>query len=81
MRDRQSIGDRALGNAGVVAAQLQRDVATMLTRPEPAPVDVPTPSTAALADLAAVIGGTTDPALRERLARIHRNLGGRPSSG
>lgn len=78
VRDRQPIGDRALRNAGVVAAQLQRDVATMLTRPEPAPVDVPTPSTAALADLAAVIGGTTDPALRERLARIHRDLGGRP---
>jgi DNA-binding CsgD family transcriptional regulator len=76
VRDRQPIGDRAVRNAGVVAAQLQRDVATMLARP-PAPPAAPTPSATALADLAAVIRTTADPALRERLGRIHRDLGGR----
>ena len=78
VRDRQPIGDRALRNAGVIAAQLQQDVGTLLIRPGPPPVDVPSASTAALADLAAVVLGTADPAMRERLARIHRDLGGRP---
>lgn len=76
VRDRQPIGDRALRNAGVVAGQLQRDVETTLARPGPA--QVPNPVAAALADLAGVIRGTTDPATRERLTRIHRDLGGRP---
>lgn len=78
VRDRQPIGDRALRNAGVIAGQLQRDVETMLTRPGPVPEDVPTPSLVALADLAAVISSTADPVIRARLARIHRDLGGRP---
>lgn len=80
VRDRQPIGDRALRNAGVVAAQLQRDVASMLATPRSAAAAAPSPSTAALADLAAVIRGTADPALRERLIRIHRILGGRPDA-
>lgn len=78
VRDLQPIGDRALRNAGVIAAQLQRDVATMIARSDPAPQDLARPPTSALADLAAVIRTTTDPAVRERLARIHRDLGGRP---
>jgi DNA-binding CsgD family transcriptional regulator len=77
VRGQQPIGDRALRNAGVIAAQLQRDVAAMVARPDPAPSAVATPSTAALADLAAVIRGTSDPVVRTRLARIHRELSGR----
>lgn len=80
VRDRQPIGDRALRNAGVIAAQLQRDVATMIVRPGPAEQEVASPSAAALADLAALARTATDPAVRERLARIHRDLGGRPDA-
>lgn len=85
VRDQQPIGDRALRNAGVIAAQLQRDVATILDRPGPPQAPIPTPaaavpSTAALEELAAVIRGTTDPAMRERLSRIHRHLGGGPTA-
>lgn len=78
VRDRQPIGDRALRNAGVIAAQLQRDVATSVARPGPAVADLRTPSATALAELAAVIRTTTDPDVRVRLGRILRELGGRP---
>lgn len=80
VRDQQPIGDRALRNAGVIAAQLQRDVAEVITRRGPGPSAVESSSTAALADLAALIRSTADPAVRERLARIHRHLGGRPDA-
>lgn len=81
VRDTQPIGDSALRNAGVVAAHLGRDLAAL--RPPRAPARaVPSrgtpaaPPSAALDDLAHLIRTTTDPALRDRLARIHRDLGG-----
>lgn len=77
VREKQPIGDRALRSAEVIAAQLQRDVATLLARPDQAPTSIPTLSATALGDLAAVIRGTADPALRARLTRIHHDLGGR----
>jgi DNA-binding CsgD family transcriptional regulator len=83
VRDRQPIGDSALRSAGVVAAQLQKDVEALL-RPDraesPLPRDggPPPRSRAALDDLALLIRTTADPALRQRLAQIHRDLGGRP---
>ncbi|MDN5748863.1 MAG: LuxR C-terminal-related transcriptional regulator [Pseudonocardia sp.] len=81
VRDTQPLGDSALRNAGVVAAHLGRDLAALRTPPAPtrgvpsrgAPAGHPS---AALHELARVIGSTADPELRERLTRIHRDLGG-----
>ncbi|MHA6796608.1 helix-turn-helix transcriptional regulator [Pseudonocardia bannensis] len=77
VRDTQPIGDRAVRNAGLIVAQMQREADDLLRAEERRKVP-PAPARSALDDLAALIRGTTDPSLRERLARIHHDLGGRP---
>ena len=74
------IGDRGLRDAVVVAQQLQRDVERRLA---PEHEQSGRPGASALADLAALIEETDVPALRDRLLRIHRDLGGgrTPRSG
>jgi len=80
VREQQPIGDRGLRDAVVVAQQLQRDVERRLA---PEHEQSGRPGASALADLAALIEETDDPALRDRLLRIHRDLGGgrTPRSG
>jgi LuxR family transcriptional regulator, regulator of acetate metabolism len=73
VREQQPIGDRGVRDALVVAQQLQRDVERRLTPEQGQPGR---PVTSALADLAALIEETDDRALRDRLFRIHRDLGG-----
>ena len=73
VREQQPIGDRGLRDAVVVAQQLQRDVERRLA---PEHEQSGRPGASALADLAALIEETDDPALRDRLLRIHRDLGG-----
>lgn len=71
------IGDRAVRSAAVVAAHLQRDLEAALAPASPdAPGAAARPNAAALADLAAVVEETSDPAVRERLTRILTDLGG-----
>ncbi|WP_308259542.1 LuxR C-terminal-related transcriptional regulator [Pseudonocardia sp. H11422] len=77
VRDTQPIGDRAVRNAGLIAVEMQRAADDVL-RAEKRQRAPSSPSRAALDDLAALIRGTTDRSLRERLTRIHRDLGGRP---
>jgi len=77
VRNQQPIGDRAVRNASVIAAQLQQEL-------EVAPAshggDADRSSeSAALAELAAIIRTVRDPVLRERLVRVQRDLGGRPN--
>ncbi|UOX92204.1 LuxR C-terminal-related transcriptional regulator [Amycolatopsis sp. FBCC-B4732] len=67
VRDLRPIGDRALHAATVLAGQLQRDAEAALA-PEPPPD--------ALTELAAIVDDIPDPALRARLARVHRTLRG-----
>ncbi|SDN06638.1 regulatory protein, luxR family [Geodermatophilus siccatus] len=74
VRDSRPIGDRTLRTAAVVAEQLGRDV----TAPPP---ELPSASSVALEELAAVIRETTDPALRARLLRIQRGLVGSAPGG
>lgn len=79
-RDAAAMSDRALRSATAVGFQLQRDVEAALraagqtyearTTQDPA---------RALADLAKLITETADPAVRLRLERIRRDLGGAPS--
>lgn len=69
------IGDRAVRSAAVVAAHLQRDLEEAL-HPQDPTADPARPTAAALADLAAVVAETTDPQVRDRLARILADLGG-----
>nr|WP_239029221.1 LuxR C-terminal-related transcriptional regulator [Pseudonocardia acidicola] len=60
---------------------MQREADDLLRaeeRRKASPSPSPSPSRTALDDLAALIRGTTDPSLRERLTRIQRGLGGRP---
>jgi LuxR family transcriptional regulator, regulator of acetate metabolism len=76
VRERQPIGDRALSWAAAIADRLGKDVEDLL-RPRPEPPS-PALASAALAELADVMRSTTDPALRARLTRIYRDLGGRP---
>jgi DNA-binding NarL/FixJ family response regulator len=73
VRGCQPIGDRAVRAAAVVAGQLARELARV-----PADSEDPylAPATA-LGELADVIRQTQDRALRARLLRIHRQLGGR----
>jgi DNA-binding CsgD family transcriptional regulator len=73
VREQQPIGDRGVRDAAVVAQQLQRDVEQRLAPEQEEPGR---PATSALADLAALIEETDDHALRDRLFRIHRDLGG-----
>jgi DNA-binding CsgD family transcriptional regulator len=73
VREQQPIGDRGVRDALVVAQQLQRDVEQRLAPEQGQPGR---PVTSALADLAALIEETDDRALRDRLVRIHRDLGG-----
>lgn len=76
VRDRNPIGDRAVRNACVAAAQLERELEALpLPAPDPAP---PVPDPAALAELAAIIRGVPPGHLHDRLARVHRALGGGP---
>lgn len=74
-REVPAVGDRAVASAAAVAAQLQRDVEEFL-RDRPRPDPSPAAASAALAELADVIRETGDPALRARLLRIQRGLGG-----
>ncbi|WP_211177871.1 helix-turn-helix transcriptional regulator [Pseudonocardia acidicola] len=81
VRDTQPIGDRAVRTAGLIVGQMQREADDLLRaeeRRKASPSPSPSPSRTALDDLAALIRGTTDPSLRERLTRIQRGLGGRP---
>ncbi|MFI5957383.1 response regulator transcription factor [Cryptosporangium sp. NPDC051539] len=75
VRGTQSLGDRALAAATTVAAQLQRDVESLVRFDEPRPPEAE-PAAKALDDLAAIAAHTEDPELRARLHRIHRTLGG-----
>lgn len=81
-RDRLPLGDSAVAATGRLTAQLQRDVSAALAAPAPADPARPAPGSArsrqALAELAAIIAGTSDAALRDRLTAIHRDLGGTP---
>lgn len=81
VRDRQPIGDTALRNAGAIASHIAMDLKSLLDRPEQAcaPTSaLPSGASSALEDLAAIAETVDDPALREQLDRIHRQLGGRP---
>ncbi len=71
VRGEQELGDRAVRLAGIVADQLAQDVEDSLSPAPPAPLDR---APAALEDLARLVAETSDPALRERLAGIHRAL-------
>jgi DNA-binding CsgD family transcriptional regulator len=67
------IGQVALRHAGVVARKLEKELDSLIGRP----MLVQPPSvSSALADLAAIIRATEDPGLRDKLARIHQQLGG-----
>lgn len=72
VRDEQPIGDRTLRDANLIAGLLRQDVERLLEPP-------PQPARAPLDELAEIIREMRDPALRARLARIHRDLGGRPT--
>ena len=75
-RDHQPVGVRALRSATTVATGLQRDIEQALRREQGLePTSQPNPRTA-LAELARLIDETTGPAMRQRLAKIHRDLGG-----
>lgn len=69
------IGQVALRYAGVVAKKLENELDSLIRRP--APIQPPSIK-AALSDLTAIIRTTSDPGLRDKLARIHRQLGGEP---
>lgn len=77
LRENRPIGDVAVRNTGVVAANIGRDAVALLERQatprDPAPAD---PRHAAIDELAELIDRTTDPELRVRLARIHHGLTG-----
>jgi LuxR family transcriptional regulator, regulator of acetate metabolism len=80
VRHQHLIGDRAVRDGSVIAAQLERELRdlptastrTASTRTQNAPLSTP----AALAELAEIIRTVRDSGLRERLARVHRSLGG-----
>ncbi|HEX6353232.1 LuxR C-terminal-related transcriptional regulator [Actinophytocola sp.] len=69
------IGQVALRHAGVVAKKLENELDSLIRRPAPTQ---PPAVKAALSDLTAIIRTTDDPGLRDKLARIHRQLGGEP---
>jgi DNA-binding CsgD family transcriptional regulator len=77
VRDERPIGDRAVRDTIVVARQLQRDLEALLHPPSE---QAPRSSAAALLDLAQIISETPEAALRTRLLRIHRDLGGRSAA-
>ncbi|WUD77462.1 LuxR C-terminal-related transcriptional regulator [Streptomyces sp. NBC_00510] len=78
VRGRSPLGERALRTAAVVADQLRRDVEDRLSFTPGAG----SPQTrGALAELAAVIRDTGDPALRARLVRIQQVLSGQSARG
>ena len=74
-RDEEPVGIRAVRSATTVATSLQRDVEAAL-RAEAGEAPFAANPRAALADLARLIDETSDPSMRQRLARIHRDLGG-----
>ncbi|WP_161992454.1 LuxR family transcriptional regulator [Pseudonocardia sp. EV170527-09] len=82
MREHGPIGDVAVRNAGVIAANIVRDATALLDR-HPPPAAADTESRAgALRELAALIETTDDPELRDRLSRIRDGLAGaRPTAG
>ncbi|WP_110241058.1 LuxR C-terminal-related transcriptional regulator [Nocardioides gilvus] len=80
-RDAAAVSDRALRSATTVAAQLQRDVEAALRgtgqgRGHGRGATSTRDPRRALSDLAQLIAETADPVVRERLARIHQDLGG-----
>ncbi len=92
VRENRPIGDVAVHNAAVIAANVARDVTALLDRP-PHPVAVSSTLSGgaartltglhvgsaqarALEDLASLAAATTDPVLRDELSRIHRGLTG-----
>jgi DNA-binding CsgD family transcriptional regulator len=86
MREHRPIGDVAVRNAGIVAANIARDATALLDQHAPPAVVPPAAADAenragALLELAALIESTGDPELRERLSRIHDSLSGvRPAA-
>lgn len=76
VRHQQPIGDRAVRDACVIAAQLQHELGR-LTTPPVCTDDTPPSASAALAELAEIIPTVADSGLRERLVRVQRGLGGR----
>lgn len=67
VRGDATVGDRAIRLAGAIANGFAQDL------------DMPTPhSQAALRELAEVARLVGDPALRERLRKVHQDLGGEP---
>lgn len=81
MREHRPIGDVAVRNAGIVAANIARDATALLDQHAPPAVVPPAAAdaesrTGALLELAALIESTGDPELRERLSRIHDGLAG-----
>ncbi|MBN9795259.1 MULTISPECIES: LuxR C-terminal-related transcriptional regulator [unclassified Pseudonocardia] len=81
MREHRPIGDVAVRNAGIVAANIARDATALLDQHAPPAVVPPGAADAesragALLELAALIESTGDPELRERLSRIHHGLAG-----
>jgi DNA-binding CsgD family transcriptional regulator len=76
VRHQQPIGDRAVRAACVIAGQLQSELET---HPNASPRrQAPISAADALEELAAIIRDVRDPGLHERLARVHRYLGGEP---
>ncbi|WP_436499952.1 LuxR C-terminal-related transcriptional regulator [Actinokineospora sp. HUAS TT18] len=75
VRDDAPIGQVALRHAGVVARKLEKELDGLIGRPTP---PQPPSVNSALTDLAAIIRTTDDPTLRDKLARIHQQLGGAP---
>lgn len=77
LRENSPIGDVAVRNAGVVAANIARDAAALLRwQAPPARPAAADPRAAAIDELADLIDRTTDPELRLRLSRIHHGLAG-----
>lgn len=75
LRESRPIGDVAVRNAGVVAANIARDAAALLKwQAPPGRPATGDPRDAAIDELADLIDRTTDPELRYRLSRIHHGL-------
>jgi DNA-binding CsgD family transcriptional regulator len=75
VRGCEPIGDRAVRAAAVVAGQLARELERPVTGEDHLPV--PGAPVTPLDELADIIRQTRDSALRARLLRVHRQLGGR----
>jgi Response regulator containing a CheY-like receiver domain and an HTH DNA-binding domain len=87
-RDTQPIGDVALHQAGLAAASMAEDLDRLLVPAQPSGSDRVDRSglarkraERALQELGALTRTVADPALRDRLAMIHSDLGGSPWNG